>query len=45
MCQVYTQNFYIAQHFKIKGNYAVKSRLTPYNIALKAVICRHQETG
>ena len=44
-CQHDTQNFYMTQHFKIKGNYAVKRRLNRYNISVNAEICRQEETA
>ncbi|RJK99055.1 hypothetical protein D5066_21600 [Enterobacter chuandaensis] len=43
-CQIYTQNFYVAQHFKIKGNYSIKQRLKPDNVLPEAVICCLEET-
>ncbi|PRW39997.1 hypothetical protein CSC04_0641 [Enterobacter roggenkampii] len=35
----------MTQHFKIKGNYAVKRRLNRYNISVNAEICRQEETA
>jgi hypothetical protein len=35
----------MTQHFKIKGNYAVKRRLKRYNVSVKAEICRQEETA
>ncbi|AYL04019.1 hypothetical protein B9Q31_19120 [Enterobacter kobei] len=43
-CQSYTQNVYMTQHFKIKGNYAVKHCLKLHNVSLNAEICRQKET-
>ncbi|AVP00179.1 hypothetical protein FDP61_16020 [Enterobacter ludwigii] len=43
-CQLDTQNFYIAQHFKIKGNYVVERYLRPYNLLINTTKCRLEET-
>ncbi|AVL21018.1 hypothetical protein B2J95_24785 [Enterobacter cloacae] len=43
-CQRYTKKFYIAQHFKIKGISAAKTRLTHHKISVKAQKCRQKET-
>ncbi len=38
------KKFYIAQHFKIKGISAAKTRLTHHKISIKAQKCRQKET-
>ncbi|TFF54164.1 hypothetical protein EIC82_22000 [Enterobacter sp. A11] len=43
-CQHNTPNFYTAQHFKIKENYAVKHPLRPDNNPANTTICLLEET-